>query len=657
MDSLIELFSKPVGFFLLVMTIILITPLLSEKLRLPGIIGIIIGGVLIGPHGFGLIQVTERVEFLATIGLVYLMFSAGLEVDLNQFMRVRTRALVFGIITYIIPQAMGMVLGYWLGLGWLGNILLGSAFASHTLIAFPILTKFGITRNESVAVTVGATVLTAIVAFIVLAVVIGANNGGLSFAYFAQLFILFAIFTAVIIFGLPRFGKFIFQKLQGRAVEFQFVVVVLFVAAFVAEWIGVNEVVGAFMAGLAINSMLPRHSPVASHVLFIGESFFIPVFILYSGLITDPLTFLESPQTILVAVGVTIVAYVSKYIAAWLIAKIYKYSKSEFWVVFGLSHAQAAVTIPTLIIGLEIGLFDSTLFNAAIMMILFTSITSPLVVQRFAPDLQTAPVDDEQIPLFGRILVPIAEVKHSEELVSLASLLARGSKGKVLAVSVASDHGPNKANNLMLHKELLEKVSVSLNDPETQIELIPRLDMTHSQGILHTATEENASLILMGWRGKRTFRENVLGSVLDEVVWGSNTPVIVGKLSLPLNSIQRVMFLVPAKSVPSIALRRMLEANLSIAQALNVPLTICAHPQYVQVLEALVVACETDQSVKIETLTDQTQPEKLEYESVSTFIVLPGFGSRKRVVDTLGNIPEQIAHSFDGNLAILHFDK
>jgi len=655
---MLELFNKPVGFFLLIMTIILVTPLLSERVRLPGIVGIILGGMLIGPHGFGLVQDNDRIQFLSTIGLVYLMFSAGLEVDINQFMKVRARALVFGIITFIFPQLMGMGLGYILGLDWLGTILLGSAFASHTLIAFPILTKLGVTRNEAVAVTTGATVLTDIGAFVVLAVVLGAKSGGgITVGYFIQLLVLLAIFTAAIIFGLPRLGKLIFQKLTGRAVEFQFVIVVLFVAAFTAELIGVHEVVGAFIAGLAVNSMLPRHSPVTSHVLFIGESFFIPVFLLYSGLITDPLTFLKSPQTIMVAIGVTIVAYVSKFIAAWLTARIYKYTRSEFWTVYGLSHAQAAVTIPTLVIGLNTGLFDSTLFNAAILMILLTSITSPLIVQRFAPDLQTAEADDGHMPLFGRILVPVSEAKQSEGLVYLACLLARTSEGKVLAVSVARDMGPDKDNDFGIHKDLLGRITETLNDPETEIELIPRMAASHAQGILYTAEEKNASLIIMGWRGKRTLRENVLGSVLDEVIWGSDTPVMIGKLELPLNSMQQVVFIVPAKAVPLIVLRRMLEANLLLAKSLGIPLVLRADKSYLQAIEVLLVALNSDHPVSVETLTDQLKPAMLEQESISSFFVVPGFGSRKRVTDTLGNLPEQLAAAFDGNLAILHFDK
>jgi nucleotide-binding universal stress UspA family protein len=378
---------------------------------------------------------------------------------------------------------------------------------------------------------------------------------------------------------------------------------------------------------------------------------------LYSGLITDPLTFLKSPQTIIVALGVTVVAYVSKLIAAWITAKIYKYTNSEFWTVYGLSHAQAAVTIPTLVIGLETGLFDATLFNAAILMILLTSITSPLVVQRFAPDLQTAEVDDGQVPLFGRVLVPIADPKQSEGLVSLASMLARASKGKVLAVSVARDLGQGKESGFHQHRDILGRVHETLNDPETEIELIPRMAASHAQGILHTAHEKNASLIVMGWRGKRTLRENLLGSVLDEVIWGSDTPVMIGKLELPLNSMQRVVFIVPKKVVPLIVLRRMLEANLILAKALGIPLVLRADQSYSQAIAALLVALNSDHPVSVEPLTDQLKPAALEQESISSFILVPGFGSRKRVADTLGNLPEQLAASFGGNLAILHFDK
>ncbi|HEX5809502.1 MAG TPA: cation:proton antiporter, partial [Anaerolineales bacterium] len=598
----------------------------------------------------------DRMQFLSTIGLVYLMFSAGLEVDINQFMRVRGRSLVFGFFTFLLPQLMGIALGRILGLGWLASILLGSAFASHTLIAFPVLTRLGVTRNEAIAVTTGATVLTDIGAFIVLAVVLGARSGGLNVGYFIQLFILLTAFTLLIMFGLPRLGKFFFQHFSARAIEFQFVVVVLFVAALGAELIGVHEVIGAFMAGLAINATLPRHSPVTGHVLFIGESFFIPVFLLYSGMITNPLSFLESSQTVLIALGVTFVAYVSKLIAAWITARIFKYTRNEFWTVYGLSHAQAAVTIPTLVIGLSSGLFDATLFNAAILMILLTSITSPLIVQHFAADLQTAANDEKPSPLFVRILVPVIDPRSQEQLLGLATLLAKVNNGKTMAVSVLKA-GSVQENQLALHRDLLGRTYEILSDPQSEIELIPRLAETYAQGILYTAQEQNASIILMGWRGKRTLRESLLGSVLDEVVWGSDTPVVVAKLTVPLNGIQRVAFVLPPNAIPQIALRRMLEVNLSLAKALNVRLVVKADASYLQSLQALLPHLDTDHPIEVETLRDQLKPAILEQESISSFIVVPGFGSRKRVADTLGNLPERLAASFEGNLAILHFDR
>jgi nucleotide-binding universal stress UspA family protein len=314
------------------------------------------------------------------------------------------------------------------------------------------------------------------------------------------------------------------------------------------------------------------------------------------------------------------------------------------------------VTIPTLVIGLDTGLFDATLFNAAILMILLTSITSPLIVQRFAADLKTATDDEKPSPLFGRILVPVSEPKSQEQLIALASLLAKVNDGEVLAVSVARDKGAQD-DSLTMHRELLGRVQDVMGDPDSEIELIPRLAASHAQGILYTASERNASLILMGWRGKRTLRESLLGSVLDEVVWGSDTPVMVGKLPLPLNGTQRVAFVLPAKAVPHIALRRSLEATLLLAKALNVPLVLRADKSYLQSIEALLVAMRVEHPHSVEPLVDQLKPAALEEESISSFMVMPGFGSRKRVADTLGNLPEQLAASFEGNLVILHFDK
>jgi Kef-type K+ transport system membrane component KefB/nucleotide-binding universal stress UspA family protein len=653
---MIERLQEPVAFFLVVMSIILITPILSERVRLPGIVGIILGGMLVGPHVLGLLPAGDRIEFLATIGLVYLMFSAGMEVDIHQFVRVRNKALVFGLLTFIFPMAMGMGLGWLLKLNILGMVLLGSAFASHTLIAFPILTRIGVTHNEAVAVTTGATVLTDIGAFLVLAIVLGARSGTLEAAYFIRLFSLLLAFGLLVIVGLPRLGKAFFRRFTGRSVEFQFVLVVLFVSALAAELIGVHEVVGAFLAGLAINATLPRHSPVAGHLLFIGESFFIPIFLLYSGLMTDPLAFLRDWQTILVAFGVLAVAYLSKFIAARITAFIFRYSKTEFWTAYGLSHAQAAVTIPTLVIGLQIGLFNTTIFNAAIMMILLTSITSPMLVQRFAPGLRKNHEEEDDIPLFDRILVPVANPETQENLLVLASVLARPSDGTIIVLNV-TQAADGHANGLGHQRELLERVPNILGDPETKIELVPRISTSYASGILHAAIEQKASLILLGWRGKRTLRQSILGTVLDEVIWGSDLPVMIGKFSRPLNSTRRVVLILPADVLAPNVVRRMLEINFSLAKALNVPLHILSHSSYIKQTSDILVGASLDQPCAVQEFKGGLNLKVIDPSNETDFLVVPGFGSRKRFLASVGDLPEQLATNYEGNLAILHFGR
>lgn len=648
--------TEPVVFFLVVMTLILVMPLLSERVHLPGIVGVIIGGILIGPHGFNLLPADDRMEFLSTIGLVYLMFSAGLEVDFHQFMRVKTRSLVFGLLTFTIPLVMGTALGWLIHLPWLGSILLGSAFASHTLLAFPLLNKLGVTRNEAIAVTAGATILTDIGAFIILAIVLGADQGQLELGYFIKLFVLLVIFALAILFILPRLGKWFFQRFPGSMLEFQFVIVLLFVAAFGAKLIGVHEVVGAFLAGLAINATLPRHSPVTGHVLFMGESFFIPVFLLYSGMITDPFTLVGNPQAILLGLGILLVAYVSKLLASWITARIFKYSRAEFWTVYGLSHAQAAVTIPTLIIGLQLNLFTSDIFNAAMIMILLTSITSPLVVQKFAPGLRQQIEELVELPLFHRILVPIANPSTQEYLLSLGGLLAKSGGGEVIALNVVLDRD-NLDLTLNQQKELLGKVPELIGDPETRYELVPRLADSYARGILQVSRERESSLILMGWRGKKTFKQNILGTVLDEVIWGSDSPVMVGKLSHPLDGMERVLLLIPAGVVSPTALRRVLQANLTIARELNVPCEILAHKSYLELVQDVIGRNHLGVSVLIKEMVGSLRLNDLLMNAERDLLVIPGFGSRKRFVANLGNLPERLAESFPGNLVILHFDR
>lgn len=646
--------NDPVAIFLVIMAVILLAPLIFERLRLPGIVGIILLGMIIGPYVLNLLALDNRIEFFSTIGLVYLMFNAGLEVDIHSFSRVGWRAAIFGGLTFLIPLGLGMGLGFLLGMGWLGAILLGSAFSSHTLIAFPILTRLGVTRNEAISVTAGATVLTDIGAFIVLAVVLGVQEGSLSAGYFLRLFILLGLFAFLVLFGLPRLSRWVFQHLRGRAVEFQFILFILFISALLAEGVGVHEVVGAFLAGLAINATLPHHSPVVGRVLFVGESFFIPVFLMSSGMMTDPVAFLTNGRTILVALGVTLVAYLSKFFAAWITGKLFKYSRDELFTAYGLSHAQAAVTIPTLVIGLQIGLFDKTLFNAAILMILLTSISSPMMVARFARKLTNHKDTPEPEPLFSRILVPIVNPHTQQHLVGLGALLARSQEGRLMALHVALEsHG--RVEQLGRQKELLNQVTETLSDPDIELQLIRRVDESAAHGIIHSAIEHDATLILMGWRGKATIRQSLMGTILDEVIWGSDLPVLVGRISVPLNSTRNVVMALPSESLSPDAIRRTLEVVLAIARAVNSPLLILTDPSYQKKVEELIENEESANEMSLLAVRGNPVQTILSHVTEQDLIVLPSIGSRKRFESSLGDMPEKLAAEHHGNIVVLHY--
>ena len=646
------LLNEPVAIFLTIMTVVLVTPLLSERFRLPGIVGLILGGILVGPNGLNLLAIGDSINLLATVGLIYLMFSAGLEVNLRQFNRVREKSIVFGLFTYLVPQLMGMIFGRLLGMDWLGSILLGSAFSSHTLIAFPILTRLGIVKNESVSITVGATIFTDITAFIVLAAAIAMKGGSLEPIYFLKLFVMLIAFAGFVLFGIPRIGKAFFRRFHHVTIEFQFVLVVLFISAILAEIIGVHAVVGAFLAGLAINATLPHQSSVVNHILFLGESFFIPIFLVYSGMITDPSTFLQGWQTILIGAGMTFVAYVSKLLAAAVAARIFHYSRDEFFTVWGLSQAQAAVTIPTLIIGVQLGLFSDILFNSAIIMVLFTSITSPLIVQHYGQRLQPALDKKEERSLFDRILVPTANPGTRGYLMELAAILASSSKGILFPLNIAIEFR-GKVEDIKYKKSLVKAESLDYLD--TDVRLIWRVDTSPAKGIVRATIEQEISLIIMGWGGQTPDRQRVFNPIIDEVTWHTSVPVIVGRLTTSINAIQRIVLIIPQNSLFVTLFEKTIDVVFSIGQTINVPLIILSNDEYKTTLETYIKKKEIEHPYSFGALDTSPTRGIINKVNAHDLIVVTTIGTRRRFRSSLGPIAEQLVADSEASIIIIHY--
>ncbi len=636
------------------MAVILITPLLSERIHLPGIVGLIIGGMLIGPFGFNLLNQGGVIELLATVGLLYLMFSAGLEVDIHLFQKTRNKAIIFGLLTYAIPQAFGTYFGRWLGMDWMGSVLLGSAIASHTLIALPVISQLGIMRNEAVSVTLGATVLTDITAFLVLAIVAGNPIGAQisSLAVLKQIaFIL--VYAALILFLVPRAGKYFFKRFTSRSVEFQFMLVVLLISSLAAELIGMHAVVGSFLAGLAINSSLPPHSAVKSQVMFMGESFFIPIFLMHSGMLTDPRAAVLDPASLTAGIVLTAGAYLTKFLAAWIAGKFFHYSKEQILTIWGLSQSQAAVTIPTMLIGVQLGLFQQSLFNGAIMMIIITSLTSPMIVGRFAKHLQPSKSISIHKNWFDRILVPIANPATQETLLNFALVLARSVNGILMPLNVVRDNA-NKAIGLINQQQLIDRLPFIIMDPNADIQPIQRIDSSLSNGILRSALERDASMILMGWTGKSSYHANIFGNDIDQVFWRAEVPVMIVRVTQSVNAFQKVAWVITSKSAATDLTEISFSIITTLTQELNVPLQIIAQAPFDIKLEERLSHLNLDLDWKIKTISGQDIRREVSSLALTTLLLTTTRGSRQHFQSVLGKEPEQLAAAFSGSMGIIH---
>jgi Kef-type K+ transport system membrane component KefB len=653
-----ELMREPVGIFLVIMGVVLIAPIISNSLKLPEVVGLIGGGFLIGPYGLAILERNETITALATVGVIYLMFSAGAEVDLAQFSRVRRKSLVYGVITFIFPQGLGILLGLALGYNFASSILLGSLFASHTLIAFPILTQLGLVKNEAVAVTIGATIVTNILALLILAGVAQTATGDVSALFLLQLVILLIIYSLIILIIVPRIGRWFFRRFAGGiSLEVQFVLLVIFLAAFFAEAIGMEAIVGAFLAGFAVNATLPRHSLAMTRVLFIGESFFIPIFLLNIGMLLNVGIFFTDGRALLIGAGMVVAVYVTKYIAAWITAKIYDYNHNEVMVMWGLSQAQAASTLAATLVGVELGIFDIAVFNGAVLMILFTCVTSPILTKRFGERINAnKEINPDPAPkqgLFSRILVPLANPDSQENLLRLASILATTNKGTLLPLKITrtSDKQASTAKNI---KQIMDTVS-ALQLAEVEVQPIYRIDYAVSKGILHSATEHNASMMILGWSGDGNVFNTVFGKIMDEVVWESDIPVFVSKITSSILVKKEVLLIITENSIPENVIADTLKMAQVIAQTINVPLVLKAHKTYEDAIAPITAKWERKPTIlpcihqDAVHLSDGINPNAL--------VLIATSGSRTRFRSLFGNLPQELSDRTGASLVVVHYPK
>ncbi len=555
-------FEDPIVIFAIAMAVFLIAPLVFERYRLPGIIGIIVVGTAIGPNGFGLLDRTETFVLLGEVGLVYLMFLAGLEIDLGEFVANRDRSLVFGAVSFLVPQGLGMLVGiYLLGFELPAAALYAAIFSSHTLLAYPIVNKLGIVKNEAVTATIGGTILTDTAALLVLAIVVGATAGDLTVGFWLSLVLGLAALFAGIWLLVPRLGRWFFRNVSEESYfEFLFVMTVLFGAAVAAEVAGVKHIIGAFLAGLALNRLIPNTSTLMNRIEFVGNALLIPFFLVSVGMLVDPAVIVGDSETLVIAGTIIALVVSTKLLASWLTGAIYDYSTDERLAMFGLSMGQAAAALAITLIGFEdLGIFDEAMVNGVVLMILVVSLLSPTISKRYGRRIVAAEEDTGYDPGDEptRVLVPLAGNRETTGRLLDFAMLVR---------QTAADTEPLRALTVIQRKPTqlrgaetetaravadaeahLEEAAEHVASAEVPVETHTRVERSVASGVAETVRDERITAIVMGWAQTNRFGSRFFGDTVEQVLERTSKLVFVSQLREPINVADRVVCVLPAR--------------------------------------------------------------------------------------------------------------
>lgn len=598
LDFSLELpITDPTWIFLLVLLIILFAPILLTKLRIPHIIGMILAGLAIGEHGFNILVRDSSFELFGKVGVYYIMFLAGLEMNMADFKKNRGKAVALGLLAFIIPIGIGMVTNVLLlKYSLITSILLASMYASHTLVAYPIVIRYGISRQRSVSIAVGGTAVTDTLTLLVLAVISGVFKGEAGGLFWLWLVVRFVVLGGLIMYFLPRVGRWFFRRYDDNVMQYIFVLAMVFLGAGLMELIGMEGILGAFLVGLVLNRLIPHVSPLMSHLEFVGNALFIPYFLIGVGMLIDVKVIFGGGDALKVAGVMIVVALGGKWIASWLTQKIYRMSVLERELMFGLSNAQAAATLAAVLVGYNIILPDGSrllnedVLNGTVLLILVTCIVSSFTTERAARKMAMgeAHPEEDRSREPEKILIPVANPNTIEYLMNL-SLVIRDPKQKdnLLALNVINDHSGTEALEQQ-GKRYLERAAKITASAGVELKCISRYDLNIAAGIIHTAKEHGATDVIIGLHWKVNIVDSFFGMLTESLLKGLHREVMVARFLIPINTLRRIIVAVPPKAEYEAGFQKWVDHFCRMGTTLGCRVHFFANEQTGNLLQALV---------------------------------------------------------------------
>jgi Kef-type K+ transport system membrane component KefB len=584
--------TNPVTIFLIVLAIILFAPVVLNRLKIPHIIGMIVAGVIVGPYGLNILDRDSSFSIFGQVGLLYLMFLAGLEIDMYHLRQNIKRGAIFGALTFLIPMAMGVFASvYVLHTPWLTAFLLASMYASHTLIAYPIATRYGITKSPAVLISVVGTIVCVVGALLILACAVSIQETG-EFSLL-RIFLLVAkslLYCGFILYVYPRLTRWFFKNYAEKVTQYLYVMTIVMFSSWLSGVAGLEPVLGAFFAGLVLNRYVPANSPLMNSIEFVGSALFIPYFLIGVGMMIDVGVIVQG-NTLLVALVMLIVALVSKWLAAFIAQKVYGMTGSERQIMFGLTTAHTAVALAVVTIGYNMVLpdgsrmMDETILNGTVLVILVTCAIAPIVTSQAAAKVKLQMLGEpdaaaQKRTLTANILVPVSNPITAASLTELA-LLMRRQKAPANADNFYALHVRN--DNTRASKEMgansLSLAQDAAAGADIPLEIIERYDINTVTGILNTIHERDITAVVMGMHRKSNVIDTFLGGKIEQLLNGTNQMVVISRCYIPINTVTRIVVFVPSRAEYESGFRQWVEATASLAREIGCRIIFCANQQ------------------------------------------------------------------------------
>lgn len=590
--------TDPTWIFFLVLSIILFAPMLFERLRIPSIIGLILAGLIIGNHGFNILNKDSSFELFGKVGLYYIMFLAGLEMNMSDVRKNQGKIIVYGTLTFIIPMTLGIlsnvsILQYTL----ITSILLACIYASHTLVTYPIVFKYGLARHKSVSITVGATAITDTLTLLILAIIGGTFKGEISILFWIWMIVKLVLIFFLIIFFFPRITRWFFRHYEDTVTQFVFVLALVFLGAGLMEFVGMEGILGAFLTGLVLNRFIPHLSPLMSHLEFVGNALFIPYFLIGVGMMINLRVF-GSTMALKVAGVMIAVALISKWLAVYAYQKIYGLRTVERNLMYGLSNSRAAATLAVVMVGYNIilpnhqRLLNDDILNSTILLILVTCIFSSFTTERASRKLALSKEKLENEPRVddGPCIVSYANPDTVTSLTQMAMMMNTRSMHKLLlGLNVSVDTVNGTRGRIIGRRCLTEAVKIA-SAAKVTLTPVERVSTNVITGIIHTMKEYEATELVLGLHRKANIADSYYGTIAESLLKGTHRQIMIIKCLMPPNTLRRIIVAVPPKAEYEVGFYKWVRHLCRMANELECRIQFYAHPTTIPYLEGFINA-------------------------------------------------------------------